>query len=88
MQRSSAGLNTMDRPAGHDNFNYLVGTWQHKFCDEIHTKTESYFMWQRNAVVGGTPSIGPVKSFGGGGGIGPNIPWHHVDFRGSQLHDV
>lgn len=59
---------------GHDNFNYLVGTWQHKFNDDIHTKTEGYFMWQRDAVVGGTPSAGPVKSFGGGGGIGPNIP--------------
>jgi len=59
---------------GHDNFNYLVGTWQHKFNDDIHTKTEGYFMWQRNAVVGGTPSAGPVKPFGGGGGIGANIP--------------
>ena len=59
---------------GHDNFNYLVGTWQHKFNDDINTKTEGYFMWQRDAVVGGTPSAGPVKSFGGGGGIGPNIP--------------
>lgn len=59
---------------GHDNFNYLVGTWQHKFNEDIHTKTEGYFMWQRDAVVGGTPSAGPVESFGGGGGIGPNIP--------------
>lgn len=59
---------------GHDNFNYLVGTWQHKFNDDIHTKTEAYFMWQRDAVVGGTPSAGPVKSYGGGGGIGANIP--------------
>lgn len=62
------------QPLGHDNFNYLVGTWQHKFNDDIHTKTESYVMWQRDAVLGGTPSAGPVKSFGGGGGIGPNIP--------------
>ncbi len=62
------------QPAGHDNFNYLVGTWQHKFSDEVHTKTEAYIMWQRDAVVGGTPSIGPVKSFGGGGGIGADIP--------------
>ena len=62
------------QPLGHDNFNYLVGTWQHKFNDDMHTKTEGYFMWQRDAVVGGTPSAGPVKPFGGGGGIGPNIP--------------
>lgn len=61
-------------PLGHDNFNYLVGTWQHKFNEYVHTKTEGYFMWQRDAVVGGTPSAGPVKSFGGGGGIGPDIP--------------
>jgi hypothetical protein len=63
-----------DQPLGHDNFNYLVGTWQHKFNDDIHTKTEGYYMWQRDAVLGGTPSAGPLKSFGGGGGIGPNIP--------------
>lgn len=62
------------QPLGHDNFNYLVGTWQHKFDDNIHTKTEGYFMWQRDAVLGGTPSAGPVRSFGGGGGIGPDIP--------------
>lgn len=59
---------------GHDNFNYLVGTWQHKFNDDVHTKTEGYFMWQRDAVVSGTPSAGPVRSFGGGGGIGSDIP--------------
>jgi hypothetical protein len=62
------------QPAGHDNFNYLVGTWQHRFNAAIHTKTEAYFMWQRDAVLGGTPSIGPVRSFGGGGGIGADIP--------------
>jgi hypothetical protein len=60
--------------AGHDNFNYLVGTWQHRFTPGIQTRTESYLMWQRDAVVGGTPSIGPVRSFGGGGGIGAKIP--------------
>jgi len=62
------------QPAGHDNFNYLVGTWQHRFTNEIHTKTEGYFMWQRSSVVGGTPSIGTPQSFGGGGGIGAPIP--------------
>jgi hypothetical protein len=30
-------------------------------------------MWQKDAIVGGTPSLGPVKWFGGGGGIGPDI---------------
>jgi hypothetical protein len=62
------------QPSGHDNFNYVVGTWEHRFNKLFLTKTEGYYMWQRNAVVGGTPSLGPVKSFGGGGGIGADIP--------------
>ena len=61
------------RPAGHDNFNYIVGTWSHRFTRNLFTATEGYFMWQRDAVVGGTPSLGPVRWFGGGGGIGPDI---------------
>ena len=61
-------------PAGHDNFNYLVGTWQHKFSDIVHTKFESYVMWQRDTVVGGTPSVGPAQPYGGGGGIGASLP--------------
>lgn len=59
---------------GHDNFNYIVGTWQHKFDDRFHTKIEAYYMWQKDAVAGGTPSAGRTKSFGGGGGIGADIP--------------
>jgi hypothetical protein len=62
------------QPAGHDNFNYPVVTWQHRFNDYVHTKTEGYFMWEVNDVVGGTPSIGPTKPFGGGGGIGADLP--------------
>jgi hypothetical protein len=37
-------------------------------------------MWQRDAVVGGTPSIGPPRWFGGGGGIGPDIPGTTLTF--------
>jgi hypothetical protein len=68
------------QPAGHDNFNYLVSTWEHRFNRYFITKTEAYFMWQRDAVVGGTPSIGPPEPFGGGGGIGPDIPGITYDF--------
>lgn len=31
-------------------------------------------MWERDAEVGGTPSAGPIKPFGGGGGDGTLIP--------------
>ena len=49
-------------------------TWQHKFCQEVQTKTEAYYMWQNNAVLGGTPSIGNAAPYGGGGGVGATIP--------------
>jgi Putative beta-barrel porin-2, OmpL-like. bbp2 len=62
------------QPAGHDNFNYVVGTWQHRFNQAVHTKTAGIYMWQRDAVVGGTPSLGPTQSFGGGGGRGAVLP--------------
>jgi hypothetical protein len=60
---------------GHDNFNYIVSTWTHKFTDSgsIHTNTEAYYMWQFDAHVGGTSSVAPVDSFGGGG-LGAAIP--------------
>jgi hypothetical protein len=63
-----------DQPLGHDNFNYIVGTWEHRFTPEIHTKTEGYFMYQYDAELGGTPSAGPLKPFGGGGGDGTLLP--------------
>jgi hypothetical protein len=60
-------------PAGHHNYNIFQTTWQHKFNDDVHTKTEAYIMWERNAAVGGTPSIGPFQ-FNSGGGLGPTVP--------------
>ena len=66
--------------AGHDNFNYIVSTWTHRFSEKVHTNTEAYFMWQFDAVVGGTPSLGPTRSFGGGGGIGAPIPGTSLDY--------
>src|SRR5262249_61230994 len=60
--------------AGHHNFNYPVFTCKHCFNEITHTKPEGYFMWQFAAVKGGTVSIGPPRSFGGGGGIGADIP--------------
>lgn len=60
-------------PAGHHNYNIFQSTWQHKFNDCVHTKTEAYIIWERNAAVGGTPSIGPFQ-FNSGGGLGPTVP--------------
>lgn len=60
-------------PAGHHNYNILQSTWQHRFTSKVHTKIESYIMWERDAAVGGTPSIGPFQ-FNSGGGLGPTVP--------------
>jgi hypothetical protein len=57
-------------PAGHDNYNYVVSTWEHVFSDKIHTNTEAYYMWENDAVLGGTPSVGPT-GYGAGGGLAP-----------------
>ena len=40
---------------GHDNFNYVVSTWTHKFTDSgsIHTNTEAHNMWEFDATSGG-----------------------------------
>lgn len=65
-------FNVDGQPAGHDNFNYVVGTWQHRVNQKIHTKLAGIYMWQYDGVLGGTPSIGPERSFGGGGGLGSN----------------
>jgi hypothetical protein len=56
--------------SGHDNYNYIVSTWQHKFTDRFFTKTEGYYMWEKDPYLGGTVSIGPAKPQGGGGGPG------------------
>jgi hypothetical protein len=58
----------------HDNLQQVVGTWTHRFNEKVHTATEVYFMWQYDALKGGSVSNGPVRSFGGGGGPGPLIP--------------
>jgi hypothetical protein len=69
--------------SGHDNYNYIVSTWEHKFNDTWHTATEGYFMWQYNAVLGGTPSLGPYQDYGNNGGTpNSNIP---VSMGGSLL---
>jgi hypothetical protein len=60
-------------PAGHHNYNIIQTTWQHRFNERVHTKTEAYLIWERNAAVGGTPSIGPVQ-FNSGGGLGATVP--------------
>jgi hypothetical protein len=79
------------QPAGHDNFNYFVATWEHRFNQYFFTKTEGYFMWQFNAEAGGTPSIGPLSPYGGGGNgtvlPGLSTTWGILNYTMLQLSD-
>ena len=72
-----AGINSMGDGKfreDHDNLQHLVGTWSHRFTEKIHTCTEVYYMWERDALRGGTVNNGPVEDFGGGGGPGVLLP--------------
>lgn len=57
----------------HDQLQMFVGTYSYAFSKSIHTATEGYYMFQRDAALGGTCNFGPVR-FGSGGGCGPIIP--------------
>ena len=61
---------------GHDNFNYIVSTWTHKFTESgsIHTNTEAYYMWQFDAHVGGTSSVAPRRTSSAAAGLGRRFP--------------
>jgi hypothetical protein len=72
-----AGANSIGRGEyrnEHDNLQQVVGTWGHRFNATVHTMTEAYYMWQFDALKGGSVSDGPVRHFGGGGGPGEELP--------------
>src|SRR5579871_4041689 len=58
----------------HDNEQIVNFTWGHKFNDRWHMQTQIYYMWQYDALKGGTAINGPVYPYGGGGGPGAVIP--------------
>ena len=70
------GLNSIGKGEyknGHDDLQVLVAVWGHRFGKRVHMMTESYYIWEKNAALGGTAIYGPVH-YGQGGGIGPIIP--------------
>ncbi|HXB08772.1 MAG TPA: outer membrane beta-barrel protein [Puia sp.] len=58
----------------HDDLQMVVMTWGHKFNETFHMMTEAYYMWQRNALVGGTVINGPGHLYLEGTGPGTLIP--------------
>jgi hypothetical protein len=59
---------------GHDDLQVAIGTWGHRFSSTVHMMTEGYYMWQYDAVVGGTCIYGPSRTFANGGGCGAPLP--------------
>jgi hypothetical protein len=58
----------------HDNLQQFNLTWSHRFTRRLNMATEGYYIYQYNALKGGTANYGPVRAFGGGGGPGMYLP--------------
>lgn len=58
----------------HDDLQMVVATWGHRFNGTLHMMTEAYYMWQRDALVGGTVISGHPRDFYAGVGAGTPIP--------------
>jgi hypothetical protein len=59
---------------GHDDLQVSSFLWEHKINEKFHTITEMYYIWQRNALTGGTVIEGPPHPFFPGVGPGTLIP--------------
>ena len=75
--------------AGHNNFNSLVSTWQHKFSDKCFTKTEGMLLWENNAAVGGSINLGPTEPWAAEGPVTPlpgrSLAYGLVNYTGYAL---
>ncbi|OKS84658.1 outer membrane beta-barrel protein [Mucilaginibacter polytrichastri] len=72
-----AGINSLGAGRyknNHDDLQMVVGTWGHRFNGTIHMMTEAYYIWQHDALVGGTVIDGPPRQFYSGVGAGNLIP--------------
>ena len=58
----------------HDNLQMAVATWGHRFSAKVHIQTEMYYIWQYDALVGGTVIDGPGRRFYQGTGAGALHP--------------
>ncbi|WP_299291564.1 outer membrane beta-barrel protein [uncultured Mucilaginibacter sp.] len=72
-----AGINSLGAGKykdNHDDLQMVVATWGHRFNNTLHMMTEAYYIWQKDALVGGTVIEGPPQPFYTGVGAGSLIP--------------
>jgi hypothetical protein len=69
-------VNNGNFKGGHDNLQQSNVTWTHRFNEAgtFLTSTEAYYIYQFNALVGGTVNNGPPHSWFEGVGPGAPIP--------------
>ena len=73
-------------PAGHDNFNYLVSTWQHTFNEKSTRRPKATSCGRTTPNSAARRASGPSMPFGGGGGNGHTVARHVLRLRRAQLH--
>jgi hypothetical protein len=76
----------------HDNLQQYNVTWGHKINRRLNIMTEGYFLYELDALRGGTVSNGPERFFGGGGGPGVYLPgistaWGLVNYTNLKITD-
>ena len=58
---------------GHDDEQIINWVWGHVWSKNFHMQTQAYYMWEWDALVGGTPITGPVEPYASSG-VGAKIP--------------
>jgi Putative beta-barrel porin-2, OmpL-like. bbp2 len=83
-------LNGGSFKAGHDNLQQFNLTWTHRFNtrETFLTSTETYYLFQTHALVGGTVNNGPPHTWFTNVGVGAPIPGKCSCLRSGELHRV
>jgi hypothetical protein len=77
---------------GHDNLQQANITWGHRFNRRVHMMTEAYYMYEINALAGGTVVSGTPRPFFTGTGPGTYLPgfsqaWGVVNYTNIKITD-
>jgi Putative beta-barrel porin-2, OmpL-like. bbp2 len=77
---------------GHDNLQQFNVTWGHRFSRRVHMMTEAYYIYQIDALKGGTVVSGPGKPYFENVGPGVLLPgvssaWGVVNYTNIKITD-
>jgi Putative beta-barrel porin-2, OmpL-like. bbp2 len=77
---------------GHDNLNQYNVTWGHRFSRRIHMMTEAYWLYEINALQGGTVESGSPHNYFRNVGPGQMLPgmsqaWGLVNYTNFKITD-